>query len=723
VGQSLHGLLGRAGEGLSALKEKLQWEWIDHSALVRKLLREFREGDPSQALRHAFSMAPADPRHRLVQWGNRLPWNRAIYNLFDLLAGPSRGQPLGVWRAQHDLMQELTQEYRKAAERALRQGDFRRAAYIYGKLLGHDRQAASALQRGGLHRDAAILYLKKLNDPASAAQAFEAAGEVDRAIDLYRRLGQHESAGDLLLRIGEQDAALGEYLQAAELLVAADPPDYLAAGKILDLKARRSDLAIRYFQQGWDRRPNPNEVLCAIELMGLHAARGAVPLLRTLIDQAQEFFAWNGSDPGVSQFYNALMAAGLRSPALAPFIEELRDRSLLAMANQLRHNLERGRAASASVAHLFGGTDQWPSALVRDAEFAASAAPRSARTRDHSSGADSCVEGVQVGHGTVTAACQAIASDELFLGFESGLVLGYSPRRNQIVLFAQGRLPVASLAVDPDGQTVVVLRRSDRGAVISCCVRRPNGSFRSRPDDRLATDSQGWLTPILPWGVDWLVGVGDGHRLSILDAVSGTHRGRLTIAYSVEDPPATALLLPAATTRATQQDQFGVLTHLGARWILLDVHGQLLHQTAHCWRPAAPGPGGLQSVPLSWRYVPPLLDLVGLDEHGAVYSAQFSLENGRFDLLASRVATTEGGYLAATRCGTSLVVAVSRSRIDWLSNSTDRFQPVHKLNLSLPSTVACFPSSSPQEILAVGSDGFVARIAAPRRLRTSAAGG
>ncbi len=45
---SLRGFVGRAGAGFSAFKEKIQWEWIDHSSLVRKLLQEFREGDPSR---------------------------------------------------------------------------------------------------------------------------------------------------------------------------------------------------------------------------------------------------------------------------------------------------------------------------------------------------------------------------------------------------------------------------------------------------------------------------------------------------------------------------------------------------------------------------------------------------------------------------------------------------------------------------------------------------
>ena len=47
------------------------------------------------ALRHAFPMAPADPRHRQVEWGNRLPWSRAVYNLMDLIGGPNADRPWG----------------------------------------------------------------------------------------------------------------------------------------------------------------------------------------------------------------------------------------------------------------------------------------------------------------------------------------------------------------------------------------------------------------------------------------------------------------------------------------------------------------------------------------------------------------------------------------------------------------------------------------------------
>ena len=84
-----------------------------------------------------------------------------------------------------------------------------------------------------------------------------------------------------------------------------------------------------------------------------------------------------------------------------------------------------------------------------------------------------------------------------------------------------------------------------------------------------------------------------------------------------------------------------------------------------------------------------------------------------FELLAARVATTEGGYLAATRCGTSMVVAVGPKRIVWLGVSADKFHVVHQLDVSLPSAVACFAAHSTPEILVVCSDGFIARVEPP----------
>ena len=200
LASAVGGILQPFGEAISALREKIQWDWVDHSSLLKKLVREFREGDKALALRRAIPIVrPGDGLTPFIPVrANWLPWRRPVYSLSELLRRPGRGEAIPVRVARDQVIRELMDEYRKAAEQAIKQGDFRRAAYIYGVLLQDDRLAASALARGGLHHDAAVIYASKLNDRAAAAQAFEAAGEFDRALELYKQLGQHERAGDLL---------------------------------------------------------------------------------------------------------------------------------------------------------------------------------------------------------------------------------------------------------------------------------------------------------------------------------------------------------------------------------------------------------------------------------------------------------------------------------------------------------------------------------------------
>ncbi len=224
-------------------------------------------------------------------------------------------------------MDELKREYRKAAEQAVRQGDFRRAAYIYGKLLGDDRTAAQALQRGGLHQDAATIYLRKVNDRAEAARAFEAAGHIDRAIALYRELGQHEAAGDLLRRIGDDEAAVREYQRAAFVAATSMPGDHYHAGLVLLNKAGMPEPAIEHFRLGWVHRPAANAAACALELTLIHATRGEIEPIRNLLDEADAFFKSAGSARDAEGFYNRTAVIASAAPALASSAEEVRDRA------------------------------------------------------------------------------------------------------------------------------------------------------------------------------------------------------------------------------------------------------------------------------------------------------------------------------------------------------------------------------------------------------------
>src|SRR5262249_27400072 len=180
-------------------------------AALRALLKEFREGNLEKALRRALPLGHDADRGPTTPYGSaRLPFHNLLYSLRELLGGSGGGRA-GIWLGGFDVHQELVREYRRVAEEATRRGDFRRAAYIYAKLLRDYRQAANVLAQGGLHHDAALVYLHKLNDTGAAARAFESAGELDRAVELYRACGQHVQAGDLLQRLGEEEEALTEY--------------------------------------------------------------------------------------------------------------------------------------------------------------------------------------------------------------------------------------------------------------------------------------------------------------------------------------------------------------------------------------------------------------------------------------------------------------------------------------------------------------------------------
>ena len=377
LGTMIHGLrvfFTQAGQSLAGLKEKAQWDWVDHRFL-RKLVREFREGDPERALRRAIPITSPGDRTQSGR-ATQLPWSRAIYSLGELLKRPGRGEATPVLQSEPGLVQLLTVEYHRAAKRAIDQGDFRRAAYIYGVLLREDRLAAGALQRGGLHHDAAILYLRKLNDTAAAAQAFEAAGAVDRAVTLYRQLGRHEAAGDLLRRVGEEERALVEYAAAAAVFVGGSPPDHLAAGRLWLEKARRPDQAIALFQAGWSRRPEGNAALCGLELVRFYAQRGAIEPIRALLDQVDAHFETFGKAFD-GFFYNEVVRMAT-VPSIAPYTDELRDRALQSVARRLRQGVDGHQPAAALVAALLGRTKLWPMAVVSDAEFAAKKS-RSAR--------------------------------------------------------------------------------------------------------------------------------------------------------------------------------------------------------------------------------------------------------------------------------------------------------------------------------------------------------
>ena len=325
---------------------------------------------------------------------------------------------------------------------------------------------------------------------------------------------------------------------------------------------------------------------------------------------------------------------------------------------------------------------------------------------------DPLMTGIQT-NGIVTAACQASVTGELFLGFASGRVLSFRAERDRVVTVAENIHPVVGLAIDPDGATLVALCQSARTGVVSCFGKTPEGRFRRRPDVFFFEKLRFLAHPDLALGTEQLVGVGEGRELRIIDGSSGMVWQKVSIADEAQTPPVTGILLLTGSSTNAADRGLVVLTHDGPRWVVRDLDRMSPTLTPFRWQPGSPGSSTLCSVPIVSRFVPPYLDLLGLDASGAVHAVQFHAEDGCLELVAERVASTPGGYLAAARSGTYGVVAIARERIDWLNASAERFSVARTVNVGLRSAVACFSSPLTHEVLVVCADGFIASVLTP----------
>ncbi|MFL5340783.1 MAG: tetratricopeptide repeat protein, partial [Gemmataceae bacterium] len=332
-------------------------------AALRDLLRRFREGKIEEALRRALPIGDGSHRGEAAADAN-LPTHDLRYSLGNMFGGSG---PASFWFGGADVQRDLMREYRRAAELAMQHGDFRRAAFIYGKLLADWRAAAAALARGGLHHDAAVLFRDKLQNSLRAAQEFEAGGEFDEALAIYDRIPNHELAGDLLLRMGEEDAATERYLTVAnDLMDSGRGP--LAAGEFILRKANRADLAEPFFAAGWAQRHRlqnaRDAVPCALHLAKMTADREDAGPFLELLEEAETYFATDGQPVAAGAFFNVVAQLADRPP-LRPRREELRDRCLLGIAGKLREHAAVEQRAGNIVSAMLGESGAWGPPQVR----------------------------------------------------------------------------------------------------------------------------------------------------------------------------------------------------------------------------------------------------------------------------------------------------------------------------------------------------------------------
>lgn len=690
------GLAPRVSEALLGRQERA----------LRALLREFREGSIDKALRRALPLSSGNERGPATPGGDRLPEHDLRYSLQNLLGGaPGKGGG-SYWFGSLDLRRELTREYEKAAEEAARRGDHRRAAFIHARLLGDFRAAANVLARGGLHHDAALVLLDRVGDVFGAARAFEAAGEADRALRIYRSERAHEVAGDLLKRLGDDEAALAEYVLAAEALTLQNS-GHLAAGQLLAGKGNRDDLALRHFATGWAERPFGSAVACARAMAAIHGRSGAEADLLALAVEADEFFGAPEQNLVGVAFYNDL-AALADLPALVARRDELRDRALLGLARELRHPSGGFKGEGMAVGRLFPAAGPWPADLVRDAEFAAAARsgfqPQSGRPTTRQ---------VRLATGLVTAVARASETDELFVGFHGGDVYRYRPTDGATTRVGSYAIPVAGLAVDPAGSFLVVLWKSETAdSVVAAYARRPGGDLEmteGRAEPR--GDGLGLAGGVVA-EVEPLAGLQTDGRLGLLRGRSLVVEARIDLGDAVE--PDVVLLRSAGELLAIGVGADG-------RWFRAAVDREPIACRSVGWTPAAvPAPGsGLAGPAFDWIQAPHArLEVAGVDTSGTLYRTVFWIgtdeaEGPRFEAVATNISASDLGYRCACLIRPGYVAAVLPRSVQIVRGVSNRFTTIANIERDLAPAVACMPCHRTREVLVVTRDGTIEHVAAP----------
>lgn len=243
---ALGGLLAPVAIMGELLSRMIPKSIIDQAARMREIdrLMNLLKEDPDAGLKFALPMGGQAAPRGIAPATNQLVGRNVDFGLGNLFAS----RPVDPWDIPPTQQAQLVQMYRNLAEREIRLGRHRRAAYIYAELLGDIQAAANALENGRHYREAAALYRERLNRPADAARCLERGGLLDEAAEQYVQLKMYEQAADLYRRLERPDQA--EHLirlWAAEL---KRQGNFLRASEILHQKLQDVDGALMMLNEG-----------------------------------------------------------------------------------------------------------------------------------------------------------------------------------------------------------------------------------------------------------------------------------------------------------------------------------------------------------------------------------------------------------------------------------------------------------------------------------------
>lgn len=242
-----------AGKNLSDLHDKRNKE-------INRLI-ELLKSNPEEGLRYALPLLKTNRNRGTAVPGASLGRRSTT---FDLRRSTAGGGASDSWDVSHRTQQELRRQYVEAANNAIAQGHYSRAAYIFAELLEDFRSAANTLRQGKMYHEAAALYDKQLHSKKMAADCLIEGGLFHEAVPFLVQLKHYEPLGDLYLKIGDNENAEIQFLTAIE-----NTSSPLEKARIHKDKRSDTDTALSLLNSSWPHgKFAPQSQLAQLKLLG-----------------------------------------------------------------------------------------------------------------------------------------------------------------------------------------------------------------------------------------------------------------------------------------------------------------------------------------------------------------------------------------------------------------------------------------------------------------------
>lgn len=235
-----NGLIGRLLKWMNKTLDELERE---RDTELKRLLTMF-DHDTEEALAYAIPLNSPYMNRGTAAPSSTLGRRDVRYNPNNL----GGGRNVDRWNVQR-YYADLRNKYQLAAKKEIEAGNHKKAAYVYAHLLGDFYSAAKVLVEGKHYREAAALYKDHLKNPLAAAECLEKGGLLLESIELYKQLRRDEKVGDLYKQLGQTETAERYFNSCVQNSLAND--DHLEAARIIEYKLERPRQAKETLLDGW----------------------------------------------------------------------------------------------------------------------------------------------------------------------------------------------------------------------------------------------------------------------------------------------------------------------------------------------------------------------------------------------------------------------------------------------------------------------------------------